>query len=103
MGPFVPSLQSTMKLFRKILNKDEKVLDEARDLAVDRLKQYFADRQTATKDILRPLIKSVTRLCWWLIRSVSAAGGICLRTSQFAIEMNHVLVINIRRLEGLGS
>ena len=55
-----------MKLFSKIISKkDEKVLDEARDLARDRLKQYIADRQTATEEVLRPLIKSVTRLRWW--------------------------------------
>jgi hypothetical protein len=55
-----------MKLFSKIISKkDEKVLDEARDLARDRLKQYIADRQTATKEVLRPLIKTVTRLRWW--------------------------------------
>jgi hypothetical protein len=55
-----------MKLFSKVISKkDEKVLDEARDLARDRLKQYIADRQTATKEVLRPLVKSVTRLRWW--------------------------------------
>ena len=56
-----------MKLFgKKILKKDDKVLDEARDLALDRLKQYIADRQTATKEILEPLVDSpVTRLRWW--------------------------------------
>jgi len=55
-----------MKLFGKtIFKKDEKVLDEARDLAADRLKQYLADRETATKEVLRPLIKTVTRLRWW--------------------------------------
>ena len=55
-----------MKLFRKRTSKkDEKVLAEARELATNRLKQYVVDRQTATKDVLRPLIKSVTRLRWW--------------------------------------
>ncbi len=54
-----------MKLFRKTAKKDEKVLDEARELAVDRLKQYIADRQTAAKEVLRPLVKTVTRLRWW--------------------------------------
>lgn len=55
-----------MKLFGKtIFKKDEKVLDEARDLAADRLKQYLADRQTEKKEILQPLIKTVTRLRWW--------------------------------------
>lgn len=56
-----------MKLFTKTIFKkdDDKVLEEARSLAADRLKQYIADRQTATKDVLRPIIKSVTRLRWW--------------------------------------
>jgi len=55
-----------MKLFRKLTSKkDEKVLAEARELATNRLKQYVVDRQTAMKDVLRPLIKSVTRLGWW--------------------------------------
>jgi len=55
-----------MKLFRKLTRKkDEKVLAEARRLATNRLEQYIVDRQAATKDVVRPLVKSVTRLRWW--------------------------------------
>jgi hypothetical protein len=56
-----------MKLFRKKLRKqDEKVLAEASDLAVRKLKQYFADRGNAplvTRD--SPKKSVLTRLRWW--------------------------------------
>jgi hypothetical protein len=56
-----------MKLFWKKLKKqDEKVLAEASDLAVRKLKQYFADRGNVplvTRDA--PKKSVLTRLRWW--------------------------------------
>jgi hypothetical protein len=58
---------ATMKLFRKKLKKqDEKVLAEARDLATQKLKQYFADQRDLPLATEHAHKKSVlTRLRWW--------------------------------------
>jgi len=76
-----------MKLFRKKLRKqDEKVLAEASDLALRKLKQYFADRRNlppVTTDA--PKKSALTRLRWWWMEVQSLFSPIESHSSKPAM------------------
>jgi hypothetical protein len=54
-----------MKIFRKKVKQDEKVLAEARELAAQRLEQYVAARQDPPEKSVKKSVSVITRLRWW--------------------------------------